>query len=280
MSTEYDESAEKCRADRGEIVTAGSKRSRKPNPKYGSPSKQSRTSTTSPLNTNTNSVATAIEAPNESNQPTILPPPTAPFLDAVSLSPSTTSDSLTSAATMLSSPEKSPPPPTVAAAQNASEAEAEYSGDCNLEVEQLVQFNRDMDTEQAEEFQMWEELRDGKHAFPFPDGDYIKYLLCVGRGPSKSVIKCRRKFYTGNWEEHCNSKLHQNALSHFEAKKDSKHPQAKKTQRKSNMLTYFNVVPKKSSEDEDESNKTDALVASKPDVIDVDNILVDTNARR
>jgi len=100
-------------------------------------------------------------------------------------------------------------------------------------------------TDVSDGFRMWGALCDEKHAFASPDGDFVKCSLCVGFGKSKGVIKSCRNFDIGHWEDHCDSKCHQDALSHYQAAKNSKHPQAQKMQGKSNMLKYFSVLPKK-----------------------------------
>lgn len=224
MSTlnKYDEWAETCRTERGETITAGSKRSKRPNPKYAntpdktvgrsekrknirddncdnneSPTKHPRT-TTSTLNV---TAAATVEPPGAAASTQLTTSPENPETslttassDAVITSPasigpsvsrSTAVDevSIETPSTAISSPATSPPPS--AAAQSTTGAETEMrSGNCNnLEIEQLSQYHRDLDSlppqsegaakglkqyddTSSEDLLMWTlDLRDANHAY-------------------------------------------------------------------------------------------------------------------
>ena len=112
------------------------------------------------------------------------------------------------------------------------------SDNCNnLEIEQLLQYHRDLDSlptqsegaakglkqyddTSSKDLLMWAlDLRDANHAYACPNGDHTKCLLCVGRGKTKGTIKSRRNFDVGHWNKHCDSQGHQNALSHYEPRR-------------------------------------------------------------
>lgn len=262
MSTHvtYDEWSER----QHDTVEPGSKRARKPNPKYvrGDRDENNKKSSSSSSNPSTQSkrkssdgnksrAAKKNRGDGNKSRPAATTPPTTLLVAGTSVGSSSpmpsTSISLSRKDNPTGTKDSSPTPPT----KTSLCAPATMPATSSLRAIAPAK----VAAVEAEEFRFWGDVREEEWADKCIDGKVIKCTLpgCAGKGKTKGVIKSKRPFDKDHWHDHLETKTHLNARMRYFAMKASTDPAVLKVLRckQKNVFNYFKKKPKKVAEDDE-----------------------------